>query len=331
MATLKEVADKAKVSIATASRVLNYDDSLSVREETKRRVFAAAESLNYEVKLRNKIADDMIGIVQWISSYEEEEDPYYYNLRQSVESFFMNKKINVKKYYKENLDDIFEERGLTGLICIGKFSMEQAEQFHNHCSSLVFVDSNPDEYRFSSVVHDLENATRQAMAYLKEMGHKKIGFISGKEFIGEDHHEYIDKRELTYLKEIKNEPYIFDENFVYKDDFTGATGRDGILNFVESDNPLPTAVLCASDTIAMGALSALGSLNLLEKVSVMGFNNINSARFYNPPITTVHLDTKLMGQMASMMLLARMENPDYVPTKTILKTKIIERKSVSKI
>lgn len=331
MATLKDVAKQADVSLATASRVLNHDESLNVREETRRRVFEAAEELNYKVKLKPQADNEVIGIVQWISSHDEEEDPYYYQLRKSVESYFLKEKVYVRRYYQENMHDLFEEKNLAGLICIGKFALEQAEAFYEHCSNLVFVDSNPNECKYSSVVHDLEDATEQAMQYLLNKGHKKIAYIGGREFLGDHQEPYLDKRELSYLKLIRKEPFIYNEKHVVTGPFTAKTGYDGVMEFLENDHDLPSAILCASDTIAMGALSALGSKNMLHDISVMGFNNIQGARFYNPPITTVHLDTKLMGHLAANLLMIRLENPSYVPSKIKLKTKIVERSSVRKV
>ncbi|MDE8256342.1 LacI family DNA-binding transcriptional regulator [Erysipelothrix rhusiopathiae] len=88
MATIKDIALKAHVSQATVSRILNEDPTLSVKDETRDEVFRVAKELNYRIKKKNKKADVlMVGIVQWISSNEEEEDPYYYSLRMSVENF----------------------------------------------------------------------------------------------------------------------------------------------------------------------------------------------------------------------------------------------------
>ena len=84
MATMKDVASKAGVSIATVSRILNGDVTLVVRNETREAVFNAAKSLNYVVKSKKTNVTYTFGIVQWISSYEEKEDTYYYNIRMSL-------------------------------------------------------------------------------------------------------------------------------------------------------------------------------------------------------------------------------------------------------
>lgn len=91
MVTIKDIAQKAKVSISTVSRILNEDETLSVKEETRQRVLRIAKEMDYRPK-RKKVARSrpVIAIVQWISSFQEVEDPYYYTLRDSVETECLN-------------------------------------------------------------------------------------------------------------------------------------------------------------------------------------------------------------------------------------------------
>ncbi len=96
MATITDIATIAEVSISTVSRVLNYDPSLSVTEETKRKIFEAAEKLNY-TKYKNKQKqrelpvdvpkkhNKSIGIVQWRMDDEELENIYYMSIRLGLE------------------------------------------------------------------------------------------------------------------------------------------------------------------------------------------------------------------------------------------------------
>lgn len=331
MATLKDVAEHAKVSVATASRVLNHDETLSVREETRRRVFEAADSLAYKVKRKEKSKPEEVAVVQWISSQKEEEDPYYYQLRKSVESYFLRKEVPVKRYYKDNMERLFEDRSLAGLVCIGKFSLEQAEEFYQYCSNIVFVDSNPDENKYSSVIHDLDHATEQAMTFLLEKGHRQIAFIGGQEYLSGSQRPHVDKREEKYLQMIQKDPFIFREDQFLKGSFSLENGYESTMEILSSPTPLPTAILCASDTIAIGALRALSSENMLGEISVMGFNNIKTSHFYNPPITTIHLDTKMMGELAAELVLLRFENTSYTPIKIELKSKLVVRESVIEV
>lgn len=90
MATMKEVAEKAGVSIATVSRVLNLDTTLNVSEETKQRIFETAEAMQYTTHHKKKEKRQLsIGIAQWYTHNQELTDPYYLALRLAVEKSAM--------------------------------------------------------------------------------------------------------------------------------------------------------------------------------------------------------------------------------------------------
>lgn len=328
MAKLKDVAKLSGVSLATVSRVLNGDPTLSIREETRESVVQAAKELNYKVKRKSiSLHTDFIGVVQWISSYEEEEDPYYTAIRKSVESTLLDQKVQIKRFYKENIEDVFEDHSIIGLICIGKFSLEQAKAFKDHTKYVVFVDSNPDETLYSSVVHDLEDATELIMKRLFDNGHRSIGYIGGRELLGHTQIEYVDKREKTYIDVMKSNPELhFDKKNIYIRKYNAQSGYDAIISALKKDN-LPTAFICASDTIATGALRALGEKNRSKDVSIIGYNNIPVAKFYNPPITTVMLDTRYMGELAATMIMVMIRTKNPRTTKHVLKTNLIIRES----
>src|SRR3954462_8566690 len=86
MATIKDIAQIAGVSIATVSRVLNYDTTLSVSDETKKRIFEVAEELSYKKKQARKQESGKIALLQWYTEKEELEDLYYMSIRLGVEN-----------------------------------------------------------------------------------------------------------------------------------------------------------------------------------------------------------------------------------------------------
>lgn len=333
MATLKDIARKAKVSTATVSRILNNDMSLSVRDETREKVFEAAESLGYKLKVKSKRkVRQTIAIVQWISSYEEEGDPYYFNLRMAVENYCIAHQVLVNRYYIENIDEVYENEALDGLICIGKFDLKLAFELKRHCQNIVFLDSNPDETQFSSVLSDLEGGTQQTLDYLKAMGHRRVGYIGGREFLGLTKEAHLDVRERTFRSIVERDPVLTTtEQDIHIQNYKAPTGYQSIMRSFASGK-MPTAFVCASDTIAMGALSALGELGeqLDHKVSIISFNNISTAEFLNPPLTTIAIDTKHMGELAANLVILTMETKKFLPVKILCQTILVERESVYK-
>ncbi|MDO5028620.1 MAG: LacI family DNA-binding transcriptional regulator [Bacillota bacterium] len=333
MTTIKDIAKITGFSPATISRVLNEDESISVKDSTRQEILKVAEDLAYVSKKKFLKKEETIGVVQWISSDAEIEDPYYSSLRLAVESFFVKEKIPTKIYYKENFEEIFQDKNILGLVCLGKFSLDQAHDFYKVSKNLVFVDFNPDEKHFHSVVPDLKGATEDLLAYLKEMGHREIGFIGGRERLGKTNSLFIDIRERTFEQVMKNDGH-FIYNPIYKKvrDFDAATGYD-LMTSILKDDHVPTAFICASDSLAMGALRALGDQKNLarEKISIVGYNDIGLSAFTNPPLTTVKINIKQMGDMAGTLMTYIMKNKLSSPVNIFVKTELVERESVYKL
>ena len=329
MATMKDVASKAGVSIATVSRILNGDVTLVVRNETREAVFEAAKSLNYVVKSKKTNVTYTFGIVQWISSYEEKEDTYYYNIRMSLENYCIINNIQVKRYYRENLEDVFSDADLDGLLCIGKFSKKLAAKLHARHNEIVFVDSNPDKSKYNAVYSDFKTGTKLAMDHLIEKGHRRIAYIGGREFLDDAKAEvFVDSRERVYLDYMKNHKLLtYRPEDVYVGDYSADNGYDKTKQILEKED-LPTAILCGNDVIAIGVLSALSEESLDKNISVIGFNNTPMAQFYNPPLTTINIDTKYKGELACKLLLSLIEEKNKTPIKIICSVSLIQRESV---
>lgn len=333
MVTLKDVAKMAGVSATTVSRILSRDLSFNVKEDTRNRVLQAADKLGYKTKNNIKNSKSKrFGIVQWISSYEEEQDAYYLNLRQAVENHCIENKISVDRYFMENISEVYENDHLDGLICIGKFSLSMVDMLAEHSPNILFVDSNPNESRYSSIMHDLESGTHLIVDYLKEMGHRHIGFIAGEEHLSLSGDVNVDIREKTFKEIIKRDQTIrTDPKDIYIDRFTHQTGYQSIMKAYDKKD-MPTAFICGSDAIAMGALSALGELapKLSKKISIISYNNIQFSQYMNPPLTTLALNTKYMGELAVNLLTHMISSNNATPIKVLCGTHLVIRESVYK-
>ena len=334
MAKIKDIADAANVSSATVSRILRNDPHLSVRDETRNEVLRVADAMGYQPTKKITKQARTIGIVQWISQNEEDTDPYYYELRKAVEVHLSNMGYEVVRFYKTDIDRIHTSKHLSGLVCVGKFTLDQAAAFKKNINHIIFVDSNPDAAHYSSVVFDFETATLSVLDHLLDYGHRHIGFIGGREYIGPNREEYVDKRELTFLKYRELHPKLnLNTDFVYIDGFTANTGYEGVMKAHEG-SLMPTAFVCESDTIAMGAIRALDSLHLLDgqnAVSVVGYNDIYTSQYLNPPLTTVKLDIKAIASTTAILLDSMIKQRYSIPAKTSLSTTLIKRESVKKL
>ncbi len=331
MATIKDIAQIAGVSTATVSRVLNNDVSLSVAEETRKRIFEVAEQLKYKtIKQRNRNPKKRVkvGIIHWYSQKEEAEDPYYVSINKGIENECYNKKIETITIFKnDNRYRLKESDDLDGVIAIGKFSKEDIEEFSMYSRNIVFVDFSPDDKIYDSIVIDFKNAVNEVMEYLISLGHREIGFIGGREYVGINKDPIEDERESTYLQ-ITKEKGIYNPENVYLGSFSLNDGYNMMKKAIGKDK-VPTAFFVASDSMALGAIQALyeANINVPKDVSIFSFNDIPTAKYFIPPLSTVKIHTEFMGVTAVNLLLERIHEKREIPKKIIIPYQLMIRES----
>lgn len=334
MVKMKDIAEKANVSISTVSRVLNYDPSISVTDETRKRIFEIAQELNYKtLRQRNgKSAKESyrIGLVSWYSDREEMLDPYYMAIRLGVEKECFQHGIDLTKLFVDSNEGTQDLSGkpLDGLIAIGRFEKEDLKQFPDQIAHIVFVDSSPDEQHYDSVVIDLERAVAEIINYLIERGHTRIGYIGGKNEV--NNRPVQDEREKAFIEQLAslglyNPEYVFTSKHLYAED-----GYQLMHKAIQS-NQLPSAFFVENDSMAIGALRAMHEANLKvpQDVSIIGFNDIATSAFLQPSLTTMKVHMEYMGETAVELLLERMMMKRTIAKKVVLATQLVERESTS--
>lgn len=327
MATIKDIADKAGVSISTVSRVLNYDASLSVSDDTRKKIFEVAEELAYKKKVANKAQTSKIAIIHWYTEKEELDDLYYMSIRYGIEQRCQNLNIQVVRYSYKDLDVVRQEN-VQGIIAIGKFNQVQVQWFVDISDNIVFVDYSPNDDLYDSVVIDFEKATKKIIDYLIAKGHEQIGYIGGRETFKDEKTVIEDVREKTFHKYMKEKNLYHKEN-VFMGRFTVDDGYQLMKQAVAKlGDTLPTAFFAGNDLIAMGCLRALHELKIPvpERVNIIGINDISVSEYIFPPLTTLKVHTELMGETAADMLKERIEGRK-VAKKTYITTELIVRKS----
>lgn len=329
MSTIKDIAKKAGVSAATVSRVLNNDKTISVTEETKKRIFSTAEELNYKKVNRTKICSKpVIGIYQWFSKTNELSSPYYLAIRTGMEKECQRSNIEVKSIFKD--DDLGISPVLfgdvDGVIAIGKYSEKEVEELRVVTENIVFVDSTPNEKLFDSVVIDFKNAVIEIIDFLVGSGHKNIGFIGGREFVG-DGIKILDKREqhFTSIMEdlgLYNEIKVKIGKFDYEDGYR-------LANELLDEKVSLDAIFAGNDAIAIGAIKAFKDrgIEVPDELSVVGFDDVPAAAYISPPLSSVRVHTEFMGETAVKLLLERILERRKIAKKIVVPTELIVRGS----
>ena len=329
MATLKDIASLAKVSIATVSRVLNQDDSLSVTEETRHRILTAADELGYTRHQKSgnfKKEKHQIAIIQWVSEEDELDDIYYYNIRLGIEKRAQELDYEILRYFNDIPFNLAEE--VIGVICIGKFSKSQVSDFEALGKPLVFVDSDTLTQGHPCVTTDFENAVQTALQYLKNQGCQSIGLLTGEEKTTDLQEIIPDPRRRAY-RNFCIEEGIYDANLILTGNFSAQSGYELIKAKIETKEKLPDTYFAASDSLAIGALRALqeNGIKVPEDIQIISFNDTSLAKQVYPPLSSVTVYTEEMGRTAMDVLNKQVLAPREIPTLTMLGTKLTLRES----
>jgi LacI family transcriptional regulator len=328
VATLVDIARKANVSKVTVSRVLNRDQSLSVSEETRQRIFSIAEEFQYktprERKGKNAFVNNgnaRIGTVLFLTEQQEEGDNYFRSIREGIEKECMAGGIKATNVFRfpQDINSEVVISDVDGAIVIGS-SFDNFNAVVNQKRHIVFVDYSPDVERVDSVVIDFERATRLVLEHLMKAGHQEIGYMGGGKRFGKDerHHFY---------EMIMKEKDLFQPKHVHIRDWTTQDGYVSMQRLIKKGD-LPTAFFFGNDSLAIGALRALheAGIRVPQDMAIVGFDDFPMSAFVNPALTTVKVHSELMGRMAVKLLLDRM-NGREIPVQVTVPVKLIIRDS----
>lgn len=328
MATIKDIADAAGVSPAAVSRILNHDATLSVTDETRRRVLEIASELNYVKKPRPASKASLtIGLLVWFSAEQELEDTYYLLIRRGVEAYCVNHNIHIIHTSRSTPGYLNSLQGLDGLICVGKFPSEEIAELKQLCTNTLFVDMPIHDCETITITLDFQQAMLSALDYLTSLGHRKIGFLTGREYLSADV-LFEDEREVIFTQYCKTHNLEF-KPYMRAETFSIDAGYNMMLDLIETGD-LPTAIFAASDPIAIGAMKAMADhgISVPDQVSIVGFDNIHLTKYTSPPLTTVHTPAFDMGYLAAQLVSEFMPKEKIV-MKIKLPCKLVVRDSCS--
>ena len=324
--TLKDIAKKAGVSIATVSRILNKDLTLSVNEQTRLRVEQIARDLNYKKHLFSTNKTPKIAIIQWYSPSQELDDLYYMSIRLRIEKLGQSRGFETISIYQNHIDQVPED--ITAIIAIGKFSTQQAQKMNKLSQNVIFVDFDSLNLGNDCVVPDFDNAIKLVINEFDSEGIKDIGFLAGCE-------KTTDNKEVSDLRRLYFEGYLrekgqYNPDFVFQGDYSWKSGYDTIKKELEVlKDKFPHALFVANDPMALGALKALreADINLPKRVSLISFNDTASVKYVFPAISSIHVPRDEMAQNALDILQERLANRHKKPSKIVVRTWLNKRET----
>lgn len=329
MATIQDIAERANVSKATVSRVINNTSPVTGR--TRDAVMAAMKDLKFQPNMMARSlaggCSMTIGVVT-----QKVGSPFYDTITQGVISGFSDtgySPILVDGQWENTtsneLINTLLERNVDGLVLIGgDVPAAELQKLHKRLPTVVVARDEPD-WDGPCIKVDNESAGFKATKHLIQFGHRSIAFIHGIP----DHPDAID-RFNGYQRALNEANIPFNPELIFTGDFSAQSGILGISSLLTRGIHF-TAVFAANDMAAFGARLALyrNGLRVPDDVSIVGFDDQAESAYTTPPLTTMRQPATEMGEAAAAVLIEALGGKKAAIGQ--FEIKLISRESVSRL
>lgn len=343
MATLKDVAERAGVSTATVSYVLNRRGDKKVSEKVVDRVRKAAKELDYQPNMMARALRSnksrIIGIIsEDITTYQVNHIVQGIIQRTDKEKYQtilgdlnLNAKIwhdGIQDYGKvsgfrneiQEKIDLFRMVGVGGIIYVGMHDRDVTGLLKTDIPTAYAYcyTQNPKDYMVAS---DNQQIATDIVSAMVNKGHRRIGLVSGP----------VDsvpayKRLMGYQTALMTAGIAMDPALVAYGNWSDGSGEMSCRKLMANDDP-PTAIFCMNDWMAVGAVKELKQMGLEagKDVAVTGFDNIDICDYIEPKLTSVSVPLIEIGRTAAQKVIALSEGRDGGSQREELPCRIIER------
>ncbi|CAI9391505.1 TPA: DNA-binding transcriptional regulator CytR [Citrobacter amalonaticus] len=325
-ATMKDVAIKAKVSTATVSRALMNPDKVS--QSTRNRVEQAAVEVGYlpQATGRNVKRNESRTILVIVPDIC---DPFFSELIRGIEVTAASHGYLVligdcahQNQQEKTFVNLIITKQIDGMLLLGsRLPFDASIEEQRNLPPMVMANEFAPELELPTVHIDNLTAAFNAVNYLHELGHQRIGCIAGPEEMPLCHY-----RLQGYVQALRRCGVTVDPHYIARGDFTFEAGGNALRQLFELPQP-PTAVFCHSDVMALGALSwaKRQGIKVPDDLSIIGFDNIALAEFCDPPLTTVAQPRFEIGREAMLLLLDQIHGQNVNSGSRLMDCELILR------
>jgi len=328
MTTIREVAETAGVSYATVSHVIN--NTRLVSQETRQRVLAAMDALNYRpnalARSLRQGKTNTIGLV-----LPDSANPFFAEISRSIEDetfkkgysvFLCNTELDTQRelFYV----DVLSKKQVDGIIFVAAGDRADSLDFLlERRMPVVMVDRDLPSVEADVVLTDHQLGGYLATRHLLELGHTRIACIAGPSSITPGA-----ERMIGYRRALEEAGLSYNESLVVRGDYHPQSGLESTHSILKMD-PRPTAIFALNDLMALGALRAAAEAgySVPKDLAIVGYDDLELSHFTNPPLTTIAQPKKEIGVQAVNLLVDRMSQKNRPPSRVVLPPELIVRRS----
>lgn len=328
----KDIAEMVGVSTATVSLVIN--NKAGVGEKKRQEIIRKIQELGCEYLLKNQQTNK--GVIGFVVYKREgsiiDESPFFayilegMNLSVARHGYTLSFLYINKGMTREEQEVQLMAGGYKGLIIFAvEMHYQDLQVFKDSQIPFTIMDNSFQENEVDAVAINNIQGTSKAMAYLHEMGHKKIGYIRSNMRIN----SFIE-RQAVFIRKLEEYGKEYFEEFVIDVGYSEEYVRNDIKAFLERTKDMPTAFFAENDLIGCSAIRAFQEYGykIPEDISVIGFDNRPICTLVKPGLTTVHVPKDIFGPAAVELLVSKLEQGREHSLKIEIGTSLIKRESV---
>jgi DNA-binding LacI/PurR family transcriptional regulator len=331
--TSKDVAELAGVSRTTVSYVINEraGGNIRISENTRKKVREAVKALNYQplsaARTLRMQRSNMLAVM-----IPRVDNPFYPHFAAAVQREAEKERLDVIIYSTN--DELRREKNFLDTLLRRRVDGFITQSFHLSSGDIdslveagiaVVVHGDTPTHRFvDNIVLDEAKAVKEAVSYLIEQGHRRIGTIAGVETMWTGR-----LRKKGYVDALEAHGIPIEDELIYETKYERGCGALGMKHLLSLPEP-PTAVFASNDLLAIDALlfTVDSGLSVPQDVAIIGFDNIPEATIVRPRLTTIHKDVNLLGATAVQMLIERINSENSLPSRQkVLGYEILYRES----
>jgi LacI family transcriptional regulator len=310
LATIRDVAREAGVSIATVSRVFN--NSSLVSEDTAKRVRQAAAQFDYwpnsAAQSLTTNRSNTLGVL-----LPDLFGEFYSEVIRGIDSLARREsyQIMLSSSHADNEEILMAARSMLGhidgllMMAPDDASADTVNRIRRRIP-LVLLNPATDSAQNCSISIDNFSGAREAVNHLLNLGHRRIAMVAGPPGNGD-----ANERLRGFTQALSDAGQDPEEAIVVQGDFREPSGFSAGIELMKCV-PRPSAVFVANDSMAVGLLAALEGLgvDVPGDLAVVGFDDVDIAGYLRPPLTTVHIDAFALGQRAAQMMVNEIQSPE---------------------
>ncbi len=327
--TIQDVAKSSGVSVSTVSRVLN--GKIDVARETQNRILSVIDELGYTSNLAARSMrsqkKNLISLIMPDIAY-----PFAIEVMKGVNKAIAESEFDllvyttgdVRKSGRANAEQKYVSL-LTNSISDGVVIVAPVLAEYSAMEPIVSIDPVMSNPSYASVHATNYQGSVEAMEYLLSLGHRRIGYISGRAEL-----ESSNRRLLGYLDSLKKAGIPVDEKLIATGEYTTQTGVSGARQLLSLEDR-PTAIFSSNDQMAMGVYQVAQEMGLRipEDFSLVGFDNIPDSKYLG--LTTVDQFIAQMGYIATQMLIKIINGIPLEDQTYRMQTQLVVRNSCQRI